>query len=375
MDLPPELRPMLKYNAALLPSGRDFNPNMLRIMDGIDQSLHTSPKPNAEKIQPISQRTAALAAYQRGRTQYDERRYDAALTSFTEFLGVFPEDSSAFHYRGMIYMMRKEYHKAIADFTQAIRFRSDDAVLYHNRGGACFYLKDYEGAIANFREALRFQPDDKLAYYRRGTAYLERQRAGDFADAISDFNQAIRLGYKTSEVFERRGLARMHEKDFNGAIQDFSEAIRLKPDEPLYYFQRAEACVRKKDYKGAIANYTEAIRFNARYVEAYNGRGLARLALGKSIELDVSIEDFTQAILYGHDHPMLNTFYNNRGIAWINKNNPKKAIEDHSHAIRLKPADPIAYRLRSEVYQQQGDSALAAKDADEARRLEGLQSE
>jgi Flp pilus assembly protein TadD len=50
--------------------------------------------------------------------------------------------------------------------------------------------------------------------------------------------------------------------------------------------------VAKRDYTRAIADFTEAIRFDAKYVEAYNNRGLAYKATGRKAE---AIADFRKA--------------------------------------------------------------------------------
>ena len=65
----------------------------------------------------------------------------------------------------------------------------------------------------------------------------------------------------------------------------------------------------------------------------------------------------------------LSLAYYNRGAAYANADEFDNAILDLTQAIRVRPTLSAAYYVRSKVYGVQGKSALAEKDAIEAKRL------
>ena len=70
-------------------------------------------------------------------------------------------------------------------------------------------------------------------------------------------------------------------------------------------------------------------------------------------------------VLYPQDH----VFYNNRGIAYGEKNELDLAIKDFTKAIKLKPNFALAYNNRGAVYRSQGKYDLAIEDCNKAIQL------
>ena len=65
-----------------------------------------------------------------------------------------------------------------------------------------------------------------LAYRNRGNV---RADAGASAQAVADFNEAIRLRPDDVAGYAGRARARLALQDLDGAIADYSEALRLAP--------------------------------------------------------------------------------------------------------------------------------------------------
>lgn len=86
--------------------------------------------------------------------------------------------------------------------------------------------------------------------------------------------------------------------------------------------------------------------------------------------LDAAIRDFDDAINIFGDTPNAAIAYNDRGIAYGDKDNNAKAIEDYTHAIRLKPDYAGAYWNRALSYSTSHDHASAIADFN---RIIGMQ--
>jgi tetratricopeptide (TPR) repeat protein len=87
---------------------------------------------------------------------------------------------------------------------------------------------------------------------RRAEAY---RLHGDTDAAIADFDRAIKLEPRKTEIFLGRGLAYLEKRDTEAAIRDFDHAIRLNPRHPEAILQRANAYRAAGDLKRAMADY------------------------------------------------------------------------------------------------------------------------
>ena len=108
----------------------------------------------------------------------------------------------------------------------------------------------------------------------------------------------------------------------------------------------------------AIAEDDEAIRIDPRFAWAYFNRGLAYENLG---EPKRALEDYSKAIRLS---PLLVDAYNNKDAALAVSGRPVRDIRDYNETIRLHPRRAEAYAARSMAY------IILGKDADAERDLE-----
>lgn len=116
------------------------------------------------------------------------------------------------------------------------------------------------------------------------------------------------------------------------------------------------------DLDRAIAAYDEAIRRDPNYVPPYNNRALA---FANKNEFDRAIADYTAAIRLD---PGRATTYRNRAAAYHTIGDAARAIADHDAAIRLDPADVRSYAARGYFHLSRGAADRADVDANEAIR-------
>ncbi len=250
--------------------------------------------------------------------------------------------------------------KAAAEAAPAPTEEQLTAERYFEGGNVRALQRDFAGAIADYTEAIRLNPKYAEVYNNRGVA---RHHGGDYAGATEDCTEAIRLDPQWAAAYTNRGLARHRRGDYAEAIADYDEAIRLDPQWAVAYNNRGLARVGRGNYVGAIADYAEAIRLNPRDAEAYYNRGLARYHQGDTAG---AIADYTEAIRL---NPQMMIAYNNRGVVRANLRNTAGAIADWTEAIRLDPQDAEVYSNRGQARYDQGDTAGAIADWTEAIRL------
>src|SRR5215212_9972300 len=71
--------------------------------------------------------------------------------------------------------------------------------------------------------------------FSRGEAWFDK---GDWANAIKEYDEAIRLDPKFAWAFSRRGYSRHKAGHVDEAIADFDEAIRLNPKDAFILVDR-----------------------------------------------------------------------------------------------------------------------------------------
>jgi len=146
---------------------------------------------------------------------------------------------------------------------------------------ACAQNKDNDAAVAGCTRVIddsKVKPKGRAAaFYNRGNAHSAK---GDFAAAIADYDEAIRLDPKNARAFANRGTAHSEKGDAGAAIADFDAAIKLDRRLASAYFNRANALAAKGEADRAVADYSAAIKYDRRNVNAYIARGALYLAQG-----------------------------------------------------------------------------------------------
>ena len=219
-----------------------------------------------------------------------------------------------------------------------LRFGPHSAYGHNRRADDWFEKKEYAKAIAEYDDAIRLDPLLAGAYCGRGLAWLERK---EYARAMADYNEAIRLDRRSTSAYCNRAAAWLEKKDYDKAIADYNEAIRLEPDSPFAYYGRANAWFGKEDYDKAINDFNEDIRLNSWVVQAFK-------------DWPESIDDSIQPLV-----SMVAYAYCGRGAAWLAKKDYDKAIFDYSEALRLDPRLAAAYVGRGGVWRVKGEYAKA----------------
>jgi tetratricopeptide (TPR) repeat protein len=220
------------------------------------------------------------------------------------------------------------------------------AAGFYNRGIESAQHKEYGRAISDFDKVIKLDPTFASAYVVRGEIRLMKR---DFDRAIADYDLALRLD-RQSGAYRGRGFAWLGKKKLAQAIDDFNEAIRIEPEDPRSYYGRGYAWSAKKEYEKARIDFDDAIRLDALFSSAYVGRGHA---WNSQKEYDKAIADFDDAVRL---EPKGASAFTGRGYAWSQKNNYEKALVDYEMAIQLDPEDAGALNGRAWLWSTSPDA-------------------
>ena len=86
----------------------------------------------------------------------------------------------------------------------------------------------------------------------RGLAAFEK---GDYAQALVDFDEAIRLDPNHSEARRWRGDALLNQGEFDKALSAYEDAIRLDPKNAMAYFTRGMTWTEKREPDKALDDF------------------------------------------------------------------------------------------------------------------------
>src|SRR5256885_10053125 len=210
--------------------------------------------------------------------------------------------ATIYFWRAVGWNKKGNYTQVIADASEAIRLHPSVAT-YNLRGSAYYDKGEDDIAISDFNDALRMGPPSGIIFHNRGNAWRSK---GEHAKAIADYDQSIKLGPPSAFSWQNRGISKRALGDLDGALADINEAIRLDPTLPQPLTSRAVIWRAKGDLDRAIAATTEAIRLakakapvnimtppGSVLISAYNQRGLAYEAKG---DYDRARQDYNSTL-------------------------------------------------------------------------------
>ena len=198
-------------------------------------------------------------------------------------------------------------------------------------GHRAAFAGDYDVAIAKYSAALQkpvWNQLKALLYTNRGYAYNAKRQ---FADAIADQTEAIRLNPQLSYAFAARGYAYLERRELDKAFADLTESIRLDPNSDSAYYNRGLLLTRRGEFSNALIDFDEAVRCSPERADRFVARALCYLAMD---DFDQALASFDGAIAAEPGNAMgylaRSDFYGRRG-------NVDKQQRDFQQALRLNP--------------------------------------
>jgi tetratricopeptide (TPR) repeat protein len=245
-------------------------------------------------------------------------------------------------------------------FRHTLEVTGNNCLAHYNLGMALGKKGQINEAISQYQEAIRLKPDYAEAISKLGTALGEE---GRIDEAISQLQEAIRLKPNYADAYNSLGTALCEKGRIDEAIRQYQEAIRLKPDYAEACYNLGTGLFRMGQIDEAIRQYREAIRLKPDYAEAHYNLGVALAAKG---HLDEAISSYREALRFKPDYTMAHI---NLGVALDRKGQIDEAIGQFQEAIRLKPDYAAAHNNLGTALCKKGQIDEAIRQYQEAIRL------
>src|SRR5437763_9910916 len=182
-----------------------------------------------------------------------------ALSSLVLYYVVSIREANELAIQGSRAAAAGDYDVAIARYSAALQkpvWNQQKALLYTNRGFAYNSKRQFAEAIADHTEAIRLNPKLSYPFAARGYSYLER---GELEKALVDLTESIRLDPNSDFAYYNRGLLLSRRGEFSDALTDFQEAVRCSPERADRLVARALCYLAMDDFDRALASFAGAI--------------------------------------------------------------------------------------------------------------------
>ena len=218
-----------------------------------------------------------------------------------------------------------------------------DALDYILRGRAARLgpptIENHTEAIRLFERALALDPRSVMAQ-----CWLAIELASRVLDAMS--------ATATADIARAEHLA--------------ETALAAAPRSPLAHFAKANVLRTQNRFEEAIPEYETAIALNRNWANAHSNLGWCRFLAG---EIEALIPAQEQAIQLSPRDPLIGMFYGRIGRAHLLQSRIDEAIVWLEKARNASPSHSMYHALLASAYALKGDTAPAAAELAEARRL------
>lgn len=226
-------------------------------------------------------------------------------------------------------------------------------------------------AVSHYQQALRIKHDYTEVHNNLG---LVLAQSGKIHEAIEHYEQALRLKPDYAEAHNNLAIALFELGKAQEAMEHFEQAVQIQPDFAEAYYNLGNALARTGQLESAIRKYQDAVRVNPQYMEAHYSMAVVLLQAGQTKD---AIGHYDQILRI---NPNAASIQNN--LAWVLATVPTAEGGDPVRAVNLaqqvceRPGNRTAASLDTlaAAYAAAGrfnDAITAAQNAIELARSAG----
>jgi len=142
-----------------------------------------------------------------------------------------PYLAEVYAYKGRDNLEEGNYTEALNDFEYAIKLDPYNGRILINLGATYINLDIYNEAEKVLKRSKKYY-NDLNTYWNLGLCYMKLERV---QEAEGEFQQAIYLNPKFTEVYHYLGLLYFQQGDYNGAIEQWNKILETEPNFPNKY--------------------------------------------------------------------------------------------------------------------------------------------
>ncbi|WP_165783184.1 tetratricopeptide repeat protein [Leptospira barantonii] len=195
-------------------------------------------------------------------------------------------------------------------------------------------------------------------YMKKG---MENNKAGQYAEAIQNFDKVISLQPENEFPYYNRGNSYNALKIFDRAIESYTKAISIDPNFTLAYMNRALVYRAVQKYDQALVDINKAVELDPGFHDGYYNKGLILESLKR---YDESHQNFKKAYSLNksnHDALIMGA------LSAYKKRDHKEAILLSNQYLKLYPKSGLGFYIRGLSTIAEGDKSKGCADLSKAR--------
>src|SRR5438034_6857837 len=155
-----------------------------------------------------------------------EKNESEALAAYDRAIAQNSSDTKALLHRAALRARQNDANGALSDLDAVIRIEPGNAVALSLRSGVRATLKNYEGALADAGGAIANGMRTAQMYVTRARL---RRAQGDYARAIEEYDEALKLDPRHQGALHGRGHHLFNVSRFEAAENDFATLLAIRP--------------------------------------------------------------------------------------------------------------------------------------------------
>ena len=246
----------------------------------------------------------------------------------------------------------KKYAEAIVEYRNAVQQDNRSGEAHHKLAQAYMLGGEPVEALREFIVAADLLPADSAVQVDAARALLV---AGQFEEAVSRTEQALRADTKNVEALVIRASATAGLRDYEGAISTLEEAARLDPKQISVYINLASFQAVQGRYSEAESQFKHAVSVDPRSIVAQLALANFYWVSGRRVEAETSVK---KALEIDPKDPQAN-----RALASIYRGTNRASEAEAPLRVMAETGDDLEAQLVL------ADYYVAQKRPIEARRL------
>lgn len=233
-----------------------------------------------------------------------------------------------------------EYKQSSLCYQAALEYDPEDSNLLNRIGDNLSRLGQFGDAIKNYKKAIKLEPDNEYLYNNIAMVYLNK---GEPDKALKMSNEAFKINPKNTTILYWRGIIYEMLNDFEEALKYFDEVLELDDTDPDVWNERGTLLNMLGKSEEALISYDKSLELcldDKKDSNTWASKGNTLLGLQRYEE---AIECYDNALKTDDTNSII---LNNKGVAYMELDDFKSAIECFTKVLVIYPNNPDAQVLQ-----------------------------
>lgn len=222
----------------------------------------------------------------------------------------------------LTYQQNKIWANGHTLWTHVLNHYDNTHLPWNNRARFHRELGNYEQALSDYNESIRLK-EKASTYNSRGKLYFDQ---GRFEEALRDYTRGIELDSTIAEIYVNRAAAYGTLGRLQEGLRDVNKGLELDPKNSNGYLNRSLIYFNMGQYDKVEEDHSNYLNLRPNNPDIYYERGMVRNILGK---YDLALEDLNRAIRLNANQPL---YYQERAKALEALGRPAEAAQDRARA-------------------------------------------